>query len=96
MLLAVARADARAVVMHLCRTVFAFKWLRHFGSKDQSPALWQIASHSKVWLIALLALLLATVGLRASSERGHGGRTRALRSWARALMIVGAAGGSLQ
>ena len=72
---------------------FAFKWLRHFGSKDQSPALWQIASYGKVWLIALPAPLLATVGLYARPVNAATAAEGALRSWARALMIVGAAGG---
>ena len=44
---------------------YAFKWIATFDGKDFAPALIQIPSYGKVWLILLPALLLATVGLYA-------------------------------
>ena len=74
-------------------TVFAIKWMRQFGGKEQAPALWQIASYGKVWLLALPALLLAAAGLYARPIDAANAVEGAQRSWGRAVALIGAAGG---
>ena len=39
---------------------YAFKWIAKFGGKDFAPAIIQIATFSKIWLILLPAMLLMT------------------------------------
>ena len=71
---------------------YAFKWIAKFGGKDFAPALIQIPTYGKVWLILLPALLLATVGLYARPVNTLSAVEGAVRSWAKAVAFVGAAG----
>ena len=71
---------------------YAFKWIAKFGGKDFAPALIQVSSFSKVWLILLPALLLATVGLYARPVNTATAVEGAVRSWAKAVAFIGAAG----
>jgi iron(III) transport system permease protein len=71
---------------------YAFKWIQKFSGKDFAPAAIQIASFSKVWLILLPALLLATVGLYARPVDGARAAEGAVRSWAKMVTFIGAAG----
>ena len=71
---------------------YAFKWIAKFGGKDFAPAIIQIATFSKIWLILLPAMLLATVGLYARPVDAGRAAEGALRAWARMVMFIGAAG----
>jgi len=72
---------------------YAFKWIANFGGKDQAPALLQIATYQKVWLILLPVLLLACAGLYARPVNPTTAAEGAVRTWARAVVLLGAAGG---
>ena len=71
---------------------YAFKWIAKFASKDFAPAIIQFATFNKVWLILLPVLLLATVGLYARPVDAGRAAEGAVRSWARMVMLIGAAG----
>lgn len=71
---------------------FDFRWLGRFGGKDQAPALLQIVSWGKVWLIALPVLLLAVAGLYARPIDPHRAAEGAMRSWGRAVALLGGLG----
>jgi iron(III) transport system permease protein len=71
---------------------YAFKWIAKFGGKDQAPALLQIANFSKSWLILLPVLLLAAAGLYAKPVNEARAVEGAVRSWARMVVFIGAAG----
>ena len=71
---------------------YAFKWIAKFGGKDFAPALIQIPTYGKVWLILLPALLLATVGLYARPVNTLSAVEGAVRSWAKTVAFIGAGG----
>ncbi len=71
---------------------YAFKWIAKFGGKDFAPAIIQLATFNKVWLLLLPVLLLATVGLYARPVDAGRAAEGALRSWARMVMLIGAVG----
>jgi iron(III) transport system permease protein len=71
---------------------FEFKWLANFSGKDQAPALWQIATYSKTWLILLPVLLLTATGLYMRPVNAVTAVEGAVRSWAKMVVIVGAVG----
>ncbi len=71
---------------------YAFKWIANFGGKDFAPALIQIPTYGKVWLILLPALLLATVGLYARPVNTATAAEGAVRSWAKMVAFIGAGG----
>jgi len=71
---------------------YAFKWIAKFGGKDFAPALIQIWGYNKVWLILLPTLLLATVGLYARPVNTATAVEGAVRTWAKAVALIGAAG----
>jgi iron(III) transport system permease protein len=71
---------------------YAFKWIAKFGGKDQAPALLQIANFSKSWLILLPVLLLSAAGLYAKPVNEATAVEGAVRSWARMVVLIGAAG----
>lgn len=73
-------------------SVFAFKWLGNFSGKDQAPALLQIATYSKTWLILLPVLLLGATGLLARPVNPATAAEGAVRSWAKMVTLIGAAG----
>ncbi len=71
---------------------YEFTWLAKFGGKDQAPALLQIKNFSKPWLILLPVLLLAAAGLYAKPVNAATAAEGAVRSWARMVVFIGAAG----
>ncbi|MBP6530258.1 MAG: iron ABC transporter permease [Burkholderiales bacterium] len=72
---------------------YAFKWIAKFGGKDPAPALLQISSYGKTWLILLPALLLASAGLYARPVNANTAVEGAMRTWGRMVALIGAAGG---
>jgi iron(III) transport system permease protein len=72
---------------------YAFKWIANFGSKDPAPALLQISSYSKTWLILLPVLLLASAGLYARPVNANTAVEGAMRTWGKMVALIGAAGG---
>jgi iron(III) transport system permease protein len=73
-------------------SLFELKWLGGFSSKDSAPALLQIATYSKTWLILLPVLLLAAAGLFARPVNAATAAEGAVRTWAKMVTFVGAAG----
>ncbi len=73
-------------------SLFELKWLSSFSSKDNAPALIQIATHSKTWLILLPVLLLAAAGLFARPVNAATAAEGAVRTWAQLVTLIGAAG----
>jgi iron(III) transport system permease protein len=71
---------------------YEFKWLANFSSKDPAPALLQIANFGKSWLILLPVLLLAVTGLYARPVNAATAVEGALRTWAKMVVFIGAAG----
>lgn len=71
---------------------FEFKWLTNFSGKDQAPALLQVASHGKSWLILLPVLLLAAAGVLAKPVNPATAAEGAVRTWAKMVVFLGAAG----
>lgn len=71
---------------------YEFDWISRFSGKDQAPALLQVANHAKSWLILLPVLLLASVGLYARPVNEATAIEGAVRSWARMVVFIGAAG----
>ncbi|HNY47285.1 MAG TPA: iron ABC transporter permease, partial [Casimicrobium sp.] len=72
---------------------YAFKWIAKFGGKDPAPALLQISSYGKTWLILLPALLLASAGLYARPVNANTAVEGAMRTWGKMVALIGAAGG---
>jgi iron(III) transport system permease protein len=73
-------------------SLFELKWLSSFSSKDHAPALLQIANFSKTWLVLLPVLLLAAAGLFARPVNAATAAEGAVRTWAKMVTFIGAAG----
>ncbi len=64
---------------------WVFGWLRAFSGKDAAPAVLQIASHGRGWLLPLPLLLLAAAALFARPLKDA-------KMWGRACAVVGILG----